>query len=67
MRNELAGNTEREVLGSEGKLRTYNSELGKAADSELVHAASHGGHEADEQSTSVIGLRRKNSMARIHA
>jgi hypothetical protein len=49
------------------ELRTYNSELGKAGDSELVHAASHGGHEADEQSTSVIGLRRKNSMARIHA
>jgi hypothetical protein len=43
MWNELAGNTEREVLGSElsgtnSELRTYNSELGKAGDSELGEA-----------------------------
>jgi hypothetical protein len=41
VRNELAGNAEREMLSSEGKLRTYNSELGKAVDSHLSEGGSH--------------------------
>jgi hypothetical protein len=41
MRNEWAGNAERAVLiselsGTNSKLRTLNSELGEAADSELI-------------------------------
>jgi hypothetical protein len=39
MRNEVVGNAERRVLGlvlNNSELRTYNSELGKAGDSELI-------------------------------
>jgi hypothetical protein len=38
MRNELARNAEREVLSANSELRTYNSELGEAGDSELGEA-----------------------------
>lgn len=39
MRNELAGNADRRVLSlvsNNSELRTYNSELGEAGDSELI-------------------------------
>ena len=76
----MARNVEREALGSSelvpdnSELRTYNSELGKAGDSELVHA-SHGGDEAgravDQQSlgsrvsTQWRGFTPENAMALI--
>jgi hypothetical protein len=44
MRNELAGNAERRVVSlvpNNSELRTYNSELGAAVDSELIEEGSH--------------------------
>ena len=55
MRNEWAGNAERAVLiselsGTNSKLRTLNSELGKAADPELGEAVdSELGEAADSE------------------